>query len=118
MFVTLSPALTRFLRVTGINSVPARMTRPFRFKSASHMGGWPVKQVVGPPAFCPEKLRNTSTSVLCGLRVNAGTINFIRTIAVPILVSKLLFIFEIGTAMVWMRLRPAMVAPFIALLRV
>jgi hypothetical protein len=66
------------------------MTRPFRFKSASHIGGWPAKQVVGPPAFCPEKLRNISTSVLRGLRISAGTINLILTIAVSVLSLKLL----------------------------
>ena len=102
MLVTLSPALTRFLRVTGINSVPARMTRPFRFKSASHIGGWPVKQVVGPPAFCPEKLRNTSTSVLRGLLISEGTINRILANAVSVLSLILLFVYERGTEMAWM----------------
>jgi hypothetical protein len=80
------------------------MTRPFRFKSASHIGGWPVKQAVGPPAFCPEKLRKTSTSVLCGLRISAGTINLIL-IPVSVLSHQLLSIYERVTEMVWTVIR-------------
>lgn len=49
------------------------------------MGGRPAKQVVGPPAFCPEKLRKTSTSILRGLLVSEGTKNRILAIDISVL---------------------------------